>query len=450
MLHSSFTKKKIKESWQKAVETKHPMLMIGTPMFLSIPRSDINTIIIEKEHSSYYKHSTRPFLDMRIFAEYIAAQYGARFVLSGMPLRTETMHRYKNGEFEELRPLKLRPTTPATSAQHKIIDMKAESKDGLNIKKKKFEILSDDMKKIIDKTRKSGERMFIFTARRGTASSTVCNDCGHTVLCEKCNTPVVLHSALRVNVFMCHYCGAVRSAKERCTLCQSWNLVALGIGIQRVESVLKSEFPKRKVIIADRDNLSTHKQTKSAVQLFYDTPGSILLGTEMVLPYLNEPIEYVVVASSDSLLSVPQWRISEKLFSLLLRMRDLAIKMFLIQTRRPENTVLKYAAVGNILDFYKQEISLREKLKYPPTHVLVKIAISGALPRLKKEFKKIEEMFTEYNIHIYTSPVKNRGQHTMYGLIRIKKKVWPSEKLVTGLRSLPPSIAVTIDPENLF
>lgn len=456
LLHSSFTKKKIKESWQKAVETKHPMLMIGTPMFLSIPRSDINTIIIEKEHSSYYKHSIRPFLDMRVFAEYIAAQYGARFVLSGMPLRTETMHRYKNGEFEELQPLKLKPATP-TTAQHKIIDMKAKSKDGLNIKKTNlpasrhgFVILSEDLKKIIDKTEKSGERMFIFTARRGTASSTICNDCGHAVLCEKCNTPVALHSAPRVNVFLCHYCGATRSAKERCSVCQSWNLVALGIGIQRVESALKSEFPKRKIIIADRENLSTHKQTKSAVQLFYDTPGSILLGTEMVLPYLNDPIEYVVVASADSLLSVPQWRISEKLFSLLLTMRELATKMFLIQTRRSENTVLKYAVVGNILDFYKQEILLREKLKYPPTYVLIKITMSGALPHLKKEFKKIEEMFTEHNIYIYTSPIKNREKHTMYGLMRIKKKAWPNEELVAKLRSLPLNITVTIDPENLF
>ena len=53
--HSKITKKQLIERWSNAVNEKHPVLIIATGLFLSLPRTDINTIIINEESSTLYK-----------------------------------------------------------------------------------------------------------------------------------------------------------------------------------------------------------------------------------------------------------------------------------------------------------------------------------------------------------------------------------------------------------
>jgi len=452
LLHGSLTKGEIQSRWKNALQAKHPVLLIATAKFLSLPRADIKTIIIERENAPSYKTIIRPFFDFRIYAEFLAQLSHARLIRAGLPLQIETMWRYRQGEYEELAHPKFRVER---SLKKSIIDMREkptfEKVPVIKKKREPFTVISKELRRVIKESEKSGGRVFIFCARRGLSSLTVCRDCGNTVTCEICDSPVTLHRASDINVFVCHTCSSIRSAKERCQTCSSWKLESLGIGIQRVESEIRSLFPEKKVITVDRDTTKTHKQVITAIEKFYGTPGSILLGTEMSLIYLQEPVEHTAIASVDSLLSLPEWRIQEKLFSLLLAIEARAKSSFIIQTRKPNVHVLLYALNGNVIDFYREEIENRKKFHYPPFSVLIKLTALGTSMQITKEIKKLEALFKDYALHIYSPLTKvAKVGFAMHALLRVKRSVWPDKKLLNLLRALPPNITVTVDPENLF
>ncbi|MBT3282975.1 hypothetical protein HN375_02340, partial [bacterium] len=284
VLHSKLSKKEILTRWKNALKSEHPVLIIATGSFLSIPRLDLSTIIIERENSRSYKQFNRPFMDMRILAENLAKERKIRIIFGDLPLSIDTMWRYKENELDELSPPRLRTLREASQT---LVDMK----DKKHQKAGKFEAVSNELKALVSNTIETNKNMFVFTARRGLAPSTTCRDCGSPVLCHECEAPIVLHGTSKGNRFICHACGASRSADERCKGCASWKLQTLGIGVQLVEKILKEEFPKAEIFVIDKDTASTHKKASALIEKFYATKGAVLIGTEMALAYLDKPIE---------------------------------------------------------------------------------------------------------------------------------------------------------------
>ena len=88
-------------------------------------------------------------------------------------------------------------------------------------------------------------RIFLYAARKGMASITICGDCGNNVVCLECGSSVVLHTKETGNFFLCHRCGERRSAEEVCKVCGSWKLMPLGIGIEKV----KGEFQAGDLVV---------------------------------------------------------------------------------------------------------------------------------------------------------------------------------------------------------
>lgn len=444
VLHSSLTKKEILLRWKNILKSKHPTLIVATGSFLSLPRADIGTIIIEHESSQTYKQFTRPFADIRILAEFYAKYKKIRLIFGDLPLTIETMWRYNNNELDEFTPPKLRAVG---AIKQTIVDMK----DKKHQKAGKFEIISDELKNLISETIEKNKNMFVFTARRGLSSSTSCRDCGNPVLCNECKAPVVLHSTTKGNYFICHACGTERSADERCKTCASWKLETLGIGIQLIEKKLKEYFPTKKFFIIDKDHTSTDKKALSVSEKFYSTDGGILIGTKMALPYLKKPVHYSAIATIDSLFSLPEWRVSEKIFSILLKIKEKTEEEMLIQTRKPEQKVFDFVERGNLADFYKDEIKKRKQFGYPPFSIFIKITAIGAPTSVMKEMEYIKKLLEKHNIQIYPSSIKiARGKYAMHGLLKIERNKWPDREIVEILRSLPPYFSVDVDPESIL
>jgi len=72
ILHGGLSAGTLLKTWNQALESVHPLLIIGTGKFLCLPRNDISLLIIEKENAKGYKTLHRPFLDIRTFAEIFA------------------------------------------------------------------------------------------------------------------------------------------------------------------------------------------------------------------------------------------------------------------------------------------------------------------------------------------------------------------------------------------
>ena len=437
-------KNKLVELWNRSLADTNPLLVIGTGFVLSTPRH-FETIIIERESARGYRALARPFLDMRRAAEAIAKETGARLIAADFPLRAETRYRTENGTGEELARLQVR-----ASGRTETLVIDARKIDTIRGEKRVFTTLTEQTTKIITEELSRGGRIVVFAARRGLAPLTVCNDCGTPVTDTETGTPMILHKTAEGNVFISHRSGAQLPAESPCRNCGGWNLVTLGIGIERVAEELKTLFPKTALYTLTADSARSHREAKKIAQKFFSTTSALLVGTERMLPYLTEPVELGVVASVDSLLSSSAWRAHEHTLSLLFYLHERAEKKLIIETRKPDHEIIKAIAEGNPVDFYRKEISEREQFNYPPFTVFVGIAWRGTKAAVEKLRLVVQEMFSAYDL-VGPLPAESieKGNYRARAVIRVPRKEWPHDELIATLRALPSAIEVTIDPDEI-
>ena len=89
ILHSGLPKKEILTLWKKIIKDEHPILLIATGSYLSIPRNDWGTFIFDKESSRGYKMQTRPFIRIRTAGLIVTINQNAASLL----LNTITLER---------------------------------------------------------------------------------------------------------------------------------------------------------------------------------------------------------------------------------------------------------------------------------------------------------------------------------------------------------------------
>lgn len=472
VLHNNLSKKEIVETWKKILTNEHPVLIIGTGYFLSISRGDIGTIILENESSRAYSQPTRPFLDIRTVVEIMSKKMGRRLILGDKVLRVETIFRQREGEIVEFSPMKFRVLT---SAECLLADVRTPK----NQTKKEFEIIGFELSNLIKRTKSTNDHLFLFCARKGLFPLTVCADCGEVFSCPNCKAPMVLYSRKdTTNIFMCHVCGEKTDSKSLCKRCGSWKLTPLGVGIESTEKEIRKKFPNTTIFIMDKDHIKTHKQAETLMAKFYDKPGSVLLGTEMALPYLKNKIGNAGVVTLDSLFSIPDFRINEKVMGIILSLRSIALKKILVQTRRPEEKIFDYALKGNVSDFYRDEIAERKRFGYPPFNTFIKITLEGNKLETRAKMEKLKEDLTKpsvstdgrptpterefrepYDLNIFeafhSGPSK---KYVVHGLLMLPRGKWsfnsvqdkPDPILLSKLRALSPQFSVRIDPDSLL
>ena len=447
VFHSGKSKKDIISLWNAVVREDHPLLIIATGSFISLPRTDIGTFVIEREGAATFRKNARPFLDVSRATEYLAEELGVRLIRSGLPLLVDSQFRLEAQEYEEFSPLKVRVQT---KAETKLVDMREQQ---LTEKKhaNTFPIVSTHLKEALEATLEHGGRALCYIARRGLSPITVCQDCGNTVTCDVTEAPVVLHKAQGENVFVCHASGTVRSAKERCRHCGSWKLQSLGIGSELVEETLTDLYPNAKILTLSSDTAKTHAQATKIVDSFYATPGIILVATEMVIPYLTRPVEVTSIISIDSLLTIPEWNVYERVFSIILSIREITERTIVLQTRKPEQYVLEQALGGNLSDFYRTELEYREGFSYPPFGRLIRLSVSGSSDRVEREMNEVEEHMAAFGFSGRSHLIHlGRNSYSMHGFIRLPRAKWPDDRLSEALSELSPSVTVHVDPSRIL
>jgi primosomal protein N' (replication factor Y) (superfamily II helicase) len=442
VIHGTLSPKILKDVWRRALKQEHPIVVIGTGQILSLPRTDIGAIIIEREHSSAYKLQQRPFVDIRRAAEALAKFYGARYIVGDNAMRIETIWRARTNELIELTPASFRSPS---QAQHIRVDLRPVRRNG------NISWISEPMHQVLQEAREQNRLSFVYVTRRGIAPSTVCQDCGTVVLCNNCSAPIVLHGTEQNRHFLCHRCGERRPAEERCRHCNSWRLLPLGIGSEQITAELKDLFPGAEIIQIDKDHTPTSQKAHAAAQRFYNSPGSILVGTELAVGHLTQPLHTSVITSVDSLFSLPDYRIHEKIMSLALRIRSLTTGTFMLQTRMPEKSLWIHLEQGNLLDFYREEIADRERYQYPPFSVFIKLTVRGSKSATKNAMDNVKEQLAPHELHIFPAFIERvRGSFILHGILHVPRSKWPDPELLAKLRTLPQYVTIQVDPDNLL
>lgn len=421
------TPRNIVKIWKSASENKHPVLFITTPAGLFFHRYDLATIIVERENSRAYESMAKPFINYKTLVEFLASEHGLNLIMGDSVLSLETLYKAKKGYYSENSLIRWRlQNSPAELYDYS----SGEDGDG------KFNIFSSELIEFIKNSIRQEGRIFLYGARKGLSPTTVCADCGFVLPCSNCSSPLVLHEKDGNRVYACHSCGAKRDSLTLCDRCGSWKLKPLGIGTQEIARRVGQFFPNEKIIILDKDHAPTHNKASSLIRKFNET-GGILVGTELALFHL-ESIAYSAVISLDSLFSVPDFGVNERVFYLLSRIRELTTKKTLIQTKNIGKDILSYATQGNIIDFYSNEIKEREDFFYPPFTIFIKISTPSNITA--SELIKWKERFEYYMPLIYKNSI----------ILRIKRDEWPDEKILEIISLLPPNFSIKVDPESIL
>jgi primosomal protein N' (replication factor Y) len=444
-IHGKLKKSDYISRWKEALESEHPVLIIGTGRTLSLARRDIGVIIVDRENTPAYKDLARPYLDVRTFARVLAKTCGAHLIYGDTTLRAETIYHRERGAYQTLGAVKYRVPTDNTM---EVIDMSVYNK-----KNGGFQALSTELIAHMQKTLTHHGRVILLSLRRGLAPNTLCDDCGHLLTCTNCAQPLTLYQkSAEEGFFQCHRCESVYTADVVCPACGSWKLSTLGVGIERAAREIMEHFPEAPLLRLDSDHTKNWKEGVATAEQFEKTPGAILLGTEMLLFYIHHQVPLSAIITIDPLFSLPHFRIDERIINLLLRIRLLGTETFLVQTRQPTSPLFTYAQEGDLLSFYREEIASRKKHNYPPFSLLIKVSVAAREEVVvTQELKILKEKLLAWPTTVYPVTKSPDGKEFLgHLIIKVPPETFPNENLERELRALPPQFKINVEPEELL
>jgi primosomal protein N' len=442
---STHTKKQIEQAYEAFMDLRSAKLIISTANFAFLDRHDITTLIVEECGSAHYKARTRPYLDARDILKTYAHVTGRSILMGDILPRTEdeVLRREDTYDTYEEHPKRLSFKGAFTVSQH-------GKKEG----EKDFAIFTPEVIETMQRTIKSKGKIFLFAARKGLAPLVMCYDCGHIFRCPDSGAPYSLlqtgHGEEAQRWFISSTSGKKVRASDTCPDCGSWRLREQGIGIQQVETQIRKLFKETPITVFDHTSATTHTKAQKLAKQFYETKGSIIIGTSMVLPYLTKPVSVTVVTSYEAARAIPTWRAEETLLSLMLTLREKTTNECFIQTRSDPDYLLKYAGRGLIDEFYAEEIMMRKTLTYPPYAVFILLTWIGTQTQILEAEKYVTAQLTDTELQYYNAPLTTAKGITRHGLIRIERENWPDKKLIDQLRHLPPTIKIEVGPEKII
>lgn len=490
------TKKILNENLEK-IKKEENLLILSTPsLFPIILKEKINleTIIIEKENSfNYFTHTKKKQIDAREMIKKLAKDLNLNLVLGGNILSLET---FKKATPFERNEKTIFPSGPATRKSEKLFfsslsDTQKNNFEIISLAKDRIEKeeIENRTKKIkkekndkyspvyfshelivkLEKIKLNKSKAFLFAKRKGLYTETICADCNTIFKCEKCDKPYTLFKKESgERVYICSNCKdkieLKKSENLTCLNCGGWRMNTLGVGVEGIEENLKEIGFK--TFLLDSSNVKTKKDINKILESWQkENSASILIGTDLALNFLEK--EFVcdlgAIISLDSLFSIPEINIDEKIFNICLEMKERinSKEKIIIQTRLAEQNVWEYIKTGNIEGFLKEEIKTRKMLSLPPFSNILKWQLEKKEIKIKGEIEKIlEKIFKEEKIekeNIIYRIDKKTGNYI--ATLIIKKEIWqkkekdgkiiPSSfaKKVTTLLS---DFKLEINPPNIY
>ncbi len=360
-------------------------IVIGTRSSVFMPLKSLGIIIVDEEHSDNFKQDSNPRYNAIDIAKFRAKYHKIPLVLGSATPQLESMARAKKGIYE-LHTMKNR-INMAKLPSVELIDMSNE------IKKGNF-IISEKLFNEIDEVLKRNEQVILLLNRRGHSSYIMCNNCGFTYKCKNCDITLTYHKTS--NNLRCHYCGYTVFAGEECPECHNKSLTYYGLGTEKLEDFLNEKFPLANIVRMDVDTTNKKGSHEKILEDFKNHKYDILIGTQMISKGLDFPLVTLVgVINADTSLNIPDFRSSERTFSLLDQVAGRAGRSnlegrVLIQTYNPDNYILNCVVNHDYEKFYDYETDIRKKLDYPPYYFLTSIKIiSKDYEEASQEAKKV-------------------------------------------------------------
>lgn len=367
LTHSKQTEAERHLSWLQAAHATEPTVVIGPRSALFLPLQSVGAIIIDEAHEPSYKQEQSPrYSALRVAGVLAAAHKCLAIQGSATPLVAEYFlaQEYKRPIIR----LPKRAREEAVDPTVTLVDMTKRD----NFSGHKF--LSNTLLESITSSLNNKQQVLLFHNRRGSASTTLCEECGWSAMCQRCFIPLTLHADK--HLLRCHICATTERVPTACPSCASTTIIHKGIGTKLIESELKKKFPHANIMRFDGDSQDSETVEKQ-YQALYNGDIQIIIGTQVIAKGLDLPhLRTVGVIQADAGLSLPDFSSGERTFQLIAQVvgrvgRSHHETNVVIQSYQPNNPVVRYGIAQDYASFYTETIALRKRGVFPPyTHML--------------------------------------------------------------------------------
>ena len=360
VLHSQLTELERAQQWWRT-RRGEAQVVLGSrsAVFAPIPR--LGLICLDEEGSAAYKQDRTPRYETGWVAGRLATVSGAKLVAGSA---TPSVVTYYAAERGEMATANLTQRVRGRDAEVELVDMRDEAAAGNR------QPLSRRLLEVIDKTLANEEQVILYLNRRGMSTFVLCRDCGKSVQCLGCSVALVQHA--EIDGLVCHYCGYSRAMPSVCDHCGSRNIRGMGMGTQRLETMVKKLWPRARVLRLDSDAARGPDSYFDIWETFSERRADILVGTQLVTRGLDLPaVTCVGVVDADLPLHFPDYRSAENTFSLVVQVagragRDGRSSRVVVQTSNPEHYSQRCAATNDYEGFYAAELPSRKAFSFPP------------------------------------------------------------------------------------
>lgn len=368
LTHSRQTEAERHQAWLDALHAITPRVVIGPRSALFMPLNDLGLIVIDEAHEPSFKQEQSPRYNALRAASVLGSKHGAKVILGSA---TPTVADYYLAK-ESDRPIVELPTSAQeiTKPDISLVDMTKRQ----NFKQHRF--ISDQLLSAIQQASSEGSQSLIFHNRRGSASTTLCENCGWHAACPRCFLPFTLHEDS--HELRCHICGNHERVPTSCPNCGHADIIHKGIGTKRIEAALRKIFPDKTIVRFDGDN-DKNDSVEERYRELYSGTIDIIIGTQVVAKGLDLPkLRTVGVVQADTGLSLPDYGARERTFQLLAQVigrvgRNQHQTRVVIQSYQPTHPAVVYGLSQDYAGFYEYELAQRRQAHFPPYSFLLKL-----------------------------------------------------------------------------
>lgn len=344
-------------------------IIIGSRSAIFMPVQDLQLIVVDEEYDFSYKQDESPRYNGRDVAKMMAVIYHCPIVLGAATPSIATYYAAQTGRIDLIEMKKRVFETPLPAIH--VYDMRGDPMT------KSGELISFPLLELLHKTLEEKKKAILLLNRRGFATTLMCPSCGYVFKCPHCDVSLVYHKD--TEQMKCHYCETVYPLPHECPKCHSHKILYLGRGTQRIEEELQEKIPVARCQRFDVDSTAKKHSAQDILTKFREGEIDILFGTQMVAKGHDIPdVQTVGILAADGILNLPSYLASEQTFNLITQCAGRAGRSHqqgevILQTFNPDHYVIQAAARQDYDSFYKEELSYRKALGFPPFTRLMKI-----------------------------------------------------------------------------
>ena len=394
VIHSRLSPGERFDEWRR-IRRGDARVVIGARSAVFSPVVNLGLIVVDEEHESTYISDHHPRYDARDIALNRCKKEKATLILASATPSILSFARARRGDYLLLEMPHRVMDRPLPEVE--VTDMRDELESGNRT------VLSGSLRKALKECASHGEQAMLLMNRRGYNSFVSCRSCGYAVKCPNCDISMTYHMESADGLLKCHYCGQVMVPPVKCPQCGGKHIRYFGAGTQKVEEEVRELLPGVHTIRMDYDTTSGKDGHGKVLEEFRSGRARILIGTQMIAKGLDFPkVTLVGIIAADMTLNLPDYRSRERTFQLLTQAAGRAGRgeqpgRVIIQTYKPDDPVIRYAANQDYRSFFEEEFRRRRRGLYPPFTKLVRFltesvkdeAAANAANRLETEIQKL-------------------------------------------------------------